>query len=524
VKNWIASLAGTALILAPALAAASDESDVLRSRAVRLIRSGDCASAVPLLQRSLAADAREARAGLLAGRCLIAQRRYSDAEAALLDTAERDPGLAGVQLQLAIARYHRDDFAGARSSLEAARPQSAGDAQFELYDALVLMSEERRDDALLALERARSADSASVEPVASYFEGVAASREGEAARARGALERVSAADPNGPWGDRARRQLDTLGRGLRSQRWFAGTVGLEWDSNSVLRGEGVDLPDGRTGVVERIDHDRDARMVWRLNGGIEALRTLNWSAGAMLSYNGGGFHDSDQFDYHSPVGSLWVDRHLSERTTVHMQYDGGYAWANSKSWYDSHNLGPALFHDWGNGHQTRLFGRAYFWDFRFNRREEAGDTAAEAEYRDRDGHGLSVGAEHVITLNQFASDVYAGVQGTKYKARGPEYSNRALETWVGTRTKLPAEFFLTARAGFAYRPYNHRTSFADPGEPLEGKKRSDHVKRFEIGVERALGAHTSGALRWSWVDSASNVDVFDFDRNILGAYFSARFE
>jgi tetratricopeptide (TPR) repeat protein len=524
VKSWIASLAGTALLLTPAFAPASDESDVLRSRAVRLVRSGDCESALPLLQRSLAADPHEAKAGLLAGRCLVAQRRYADAEAALVDTANRDPGLPGVQLPLAVARYHRDDLAGARSALEAARPESAGDAQFELYDALVLIGEDRRADALAALERARSADPASVEPVASYFEGVAASRQGESRRARSALERVAAADPGGPWGNQAKRQLDYLGRGLRSSQWLSLMAGFEWDSNSVLRSEGVDLPDGTT-VVERIDRKGDSRMVWRANGGIEALRTLNWSGGAMLTYDGAGFQDSNQFNYHYPVGSLWLDRHLSERTTVHMQYDGGYAWADSKSWFDSHNLGPALYHDWGNGQQTRLFGRAFVWDFRFNRREEFGESAALAEYRDRDGHGLGVGAEHVVTVNSLSSDLYAGVQGIKYKARGPEYSHRAVETWVGTRTRLPAEIFLTARAGFTYRPYNHHTSFIDPGDAtLEGKKRSDHVKRFEIGVERAVTANTSAALRWSWVDNLSNVDVFDYDRSILGGYFTVRFE
>jgi tetratricopeptide (TPR) repeat protein len=526
VKKWIASLAGTALFLTPAIAPASDESDVLRSRAVRLIRRGDCDSALPLLQSSVAADPREARAGLLAGRCLITQQRYADAEAALAEAGARDPGLKGVQLPLAVARYHQDDLAGARTALEAARPESAGDAQFELYDALVLMGEERRSEALLALERARSADPAAVEPLASYFEGVAASGQGDSGRARGALERVAAADAGGPWGTRAQRHLDQMGRGLRSSRWFELMGGVEWDSNAALRGDGVQLPNGAS-VVDRIDREGDTRMVWRANGGIEALRTLDWSAGGMLTYSGSGAHDSEQFNFHYPVGSLWVDRHLSERTTVHMQYDGGYAWSDSESWFDSHNIAPALYHDWGNGHQTRLFGRYYLLDYRFDRRDEFGETAAEAEYRDRDGWGLATGVEHVIRVNTLASDLYAGVQGVKYKARGPEYSNRAVDGWVGTRSRLPAEFFLTARAGFAYRPFANHTSFADPSDGIpnaERKRRRDHVKHFEIGIERALTTRTSAALRWSWVDNLSSVDVFDYDRSILGGYFTVRFE
>jgi tetratricopeptide (TPR) repeat protein len=518
VKHWILAAAGAGLLLAPALARASDESDVLRSRAVRLIRKGDCDAALPLLERARAADPREARAGLLAGRCLIAKHRYAEAESALLEAADRDPRLADVQLQLAVARYHREDLAGARSALEVARRRSAGSARFELYDALVLLGENRRPEALAAFERARAADAASVDPVASYFEGMTAGREGQPRRAYSALERVTAQDPGGPWGTQAQRQLDQMGTGLQADGWVTATLGFEWDSNVVLQGEGVRLP-------EEFDHEEDVRLVWSANTGVEALRTLNWSGGAMLSYSGSAHDDVDQFDYHYPVGSLWIDRHLSERTTAHLQYDAGYAFVDSDSWLTSHNLAPALLHDWGNGQRSRLFGRAFIWEFRFDRHDEAGETPEQVAYRDRDGHGTTVGVEHLVPVEAIATDVQGGIAGTRYSARGSEYSHRALESWLGGRTRLPWELSLVTRAGFIYRPYNHSTSFRDPGEAaLEHKKRRDHVKYVEVGLERPLGARTSAAVRWHFIDSASNVDVFDYDRSIVGAYLSVRFD
>lgn len=517
-KHWILSAAGLALLCAPAVALASDESDVLRSRAVRLIRSGDCEGALPLLQRSLSADSREARSGLLAGRCLISQRRYADAEAALLDAAARDPQLPGVQLQLAAARYHREDLAGARSALEAARSESAGDAQFELYDALVLGAEGRRSESLAAFERARAADSARVEPVASYFEGMAAGRNREQQRARSSLERVVAQDPNGPWGTQARAQLDQMGRGLQGEGWLRATVGLEWDSNALLEGEGVDLPAG-------FDEEQDMRLMWQANGGIEALRTLDWSGGAMLTYTGHAYDDVDDLDTHYPVGSLWIDRHLSENTTAHLQYDAGYAFVDSDSWLTSHNLGPALWHDWGNGQQTRVFGRAFVYRFRFDR-GDFGENPADSSYRNRDGHGTGLGVEHLFPVRALASDLRAGVAGTSYSARGSEYTHRAVDTWLGSRTRLPAQFVLEMRGGFVYRPYSHSTSFEDPGEispppgGTTGKTRRDHVKYAEVGLERPLSRMLVGELRWRWTDNASNVDVFDFDRTIVGAYLT----
>jgi tetratricopeptide (TPR) repeat protein len=512
---------GFALLLAPALAGASDESDVLRARAVRLVREGNCEQALPLLQRALDADPREARAGLLAGRCLIAKRRYAEAENALQGASARDPELPGVALQLAVARYHLDDLAGARSALETARAESAGDAQFELYDALLLTAEDRRSEALTAFERARAADARRVEPMASYFEGMAAGRARQQARAQAALERVAAQDPDGPWGAQARQQLDQMGRGPRGKGWIQGSLGFEWDSNAVLLGEGVELPD-------EYDRESDARLVWRGNAGIEALRTLDWSGGAMLTYTGSHHDDLEDFNYHYPIGSLWIDRHLSEKTTAHLQYDAGHAFVDNDSWLTSHNLAPALHHDWGNGQQSRLFGRVYLYDFRFDRIES--EDPADVSYRNRDGHGVGVGVEHMLPVKRAASDLRAGVLATSYSARGSEYSHKAVDTWLGTRTQLPAQLVLTMRAGFTYRPYIHRTSFEDPGElgpPPGGKTsdtRRDHANHFEVGLERPLSRSTSAELRWRWVDNRSNVDVFDYDRSILGAYVNVRFD
>jgi hypothetical protein len=517
---WIAVLG---LVALPVPGHASDESDVLRARAVRRIQAGDCEAALPLLERALAADAQEARAGLLAGRCLINLGRRAEAETVLLDTARRAPALEGVQLQLAVARYHRDDLTGARAALEAARPQSAGDAQFELYDALVLLAEGRREDALGAFGRARAADAARVEPVASYYEGLAASREGERRRARAALERVAARDPDGPWGKQARQQLDQMGRGLQADGWLAATVGAEWDSNDALRGEDVALPDDAD-LQPEIRSERDTRLVWRANAGIEALRTLEWSGGAMLTYSGAANSSLDQFNTHYPIGSLWIDRHLSERTTAHMQYDAGYAWVHRDPWLTSHNLGPALHHDWGNGQRSRLFGRVYWWDFHWDR-SEFGDSLVQEKQRDRDGHGVSLGAEHLVPVEALASTLSAGVAATRYAARGKEYSYRGLEAWIGARTRLPWQLALATRASIGYRPYNHSTTFADPEDAvLEGKTRRDHVRQIEIGLERPITKTTSAALRWRFLDNASNVDVFDYDRSIVGAYLSFRID
>src|SRR5262249_28953275 len=260
------AVAVTALFLCPFFARASDESDVLRARGARLAAQGKCDEALPLFQQALAADPREARSALLAGRCLIAEKKYAEAEQSLAEATRRDPELQEVPLEVAIARYHQENYAGARQALEVARPSSSGDARFELYDGLVLLQEGKRDEGIAALERARKADPSLVEPTASYFEGLALQNQGARSQARDAMDRVVASDPTGRWGAAARTRLDQWTRTRTHPRdyWASITVGAESDSNVVLRGNGVELP-------QEIKDEADMRTFWQANAGWQFL-------------------------------------------------------------------------------------------------------------------------------------------------------------------------------------------------------------------------------------------------------------
>ena len=188
-RRWLAL---ALLLVSPLVARANDESDVLRARGALLAAEGNCAEAIPLFQRALAADPKQARAGLMLGRCQIAAKQYAEAEATLGQAVQRDPSLSEAQLELAIARYHQDNYAGARTALDAARPTQSGEARFQLYEGLVLLREGKRSEGIAALERARQIDPKQVEPTASYIAGLALQNEGDRTQARDAMERVIA--------------------------------------------------------------------------------------------------------------------------------------------------------------------------------------------------------------------------------------------------------------------------------------------------------------------------------------------
>jgi tetratricopeptide (TPR) repeat protein len=500
--------------------ATEDEAAVLRGRAAVLAQEGKCAEATPLLERAIAADPRDAQAGLLLGRCQIQGKDYAGAEKTLGEAARRDPAQAEVQLELAVARYHQENFAGARSALDAAGPKLSGDARYQLYNGMLLLHEGKRSEAIAALDRARQIDAKAVEPTASYFAGLALENQGERTEARQAMDRVVAINPVGPWGTAARSRLDQWAFGRDKDYWASATFGYESDSNVVLRGQGVTLPSD-------ITDESDWRWIWNANAGYEFLRTEDWGAGA-VDYTGTHQHKLDEFDYHYVVGTGWLDRRIVDNLSAHLQGDYAYGWVDSDSYVSEVAATPALDYTWAPNSYSRLFGRFYWTNYYFD--PDSGTAYIPPpgydakEERNRDGHGEMAGFEQGIPLYAIQTQLTATAYYTRYHAEGSEYSFRGAGGFFTTETLLPLDFTLRTLGSFVYRGYLNNTSFESVppvGPPPTSDKRRDQISDVEVALEHPLiwdWLLVSG--RWHYTHADSTVEVFDYDRIIYGAYFT----
>jgi tetratricopeptide (TPR) repeat protein len=538
--------AGIAMAPLAALGAESDAA-VLRIRGQRLAVQGRCEDALPLLERALAASPREARAALLAGQCEIERRRYSLAVTLLEEAKRRDAGLADVDLYLGIARFHQGDLEGAEAALEAASSQAVDRAEYHLYRGLLLLQRLESKQAAMELDRARAADASRVDPVASYYEALAWASTDERAPAREALERVLEQAPESVWAEQARQALQDLEGRERRVWWFNASSGFEYDDNVSLRSEGLNsalLP-------SEIGRGHDVRGVWRMDSGSEWLRTTKWSAGFVASYSGSAHQDLNEFNDQYPAFSLWLDRYLSESTTARFQYDVGYAWFESRPYVFPQRLTSALYHEWPEHGSTRFFANFDRYNFLYSVEDVPGGTPTgvcppgflvcgpagldERAERNRDGYGVSVGFEHSVPLGFANTNLRAGYAYHRYSARGREYSSQGHEVSVGARTSLPFRFVLDTQVSGTYQPYRHASSYPDPSDVaalaladggvyrLASESRRDDVWRVEVGLERPINRFITASVRYRFLQNHSSVDVFDYDREILGAYLTVRF-
>lgn len=528
---------GASLLLAPGSARAADP----RERGLELAREGRCTAALPELERARAERPDDAEASLVAGQCLIRLQRYPEAAAAIEAARAANPGLPGVDVSLAIARYHLDEPEAAREALDRAEARDPDRANVQLYRGLLLLDASERDAGLGALSRARDLDPAYAEPVASFYEGIALA-EVDRERARRALERVVEGWPGTSWAEEAGRALERL-QPEGPEWWLAGSVGVEYDTNVVLKGSGVDLPD-------EISDEADWRGVWTLSAGSTVYRDDLWTLGVMGGYYGTRQADITQFDTRYPTASLWLDRKLGADTIARGRYEYGFAWVDEDQYLSEHVFEGSLFQGFGDRGQTRFDLRYTRDDFLFGTfdvpdgpgtPEAACDDGLttcgppglnEASARNRDGWEISAGLLHALplpdTLGLTGLSARAGYAFSWYDSRGREYSFQQHAFEVGAAATLPWQLRFDAQVGFAYRPYRNPSTYPDhtPTDgteyALSGTNKREREWNVAASLELPVGEYLGLMLAWRYDDNDSSAAVFDYHRHVVGLHLTGR--
>lgn len=534
--HWLAGLLAGALLLGAGAALAATPSQVQVIRANELARAGKCREAIAKIEGVNTAPAAQLR-----GQCHMQLREYPQAVAAFEAAKRLDPTLPDVDLDLAMARFHQGDMQGARQALAAAAPTSQSKPEYQLYNGLLLLEQAKSKEAAAALERARETGPRTVGPIASYYEGLAWGAAADADRAEAALDRVIATAPGTVWAEQAKKAKAQLRAGGQPAWWAWIRGGVEYDNNTVLRGNGVVLP-------KDISHQSDTRGVWEIHGGTELLRTRNWAAGVHGAYYGSAQVDLTSFNEHYPTVGAWLDRKLSENDTLRLRYDAAYSWVNQSPYMFNQGGGPVLFHDWAEAGQTKLSFIAYSTHYFFKRNNDVLDGIGvglpcpgaapicgpagvnENAALNRSGWGFTAGLDHSIRAHRLRTEFSGGYHYHWYNSLGSEYQFQGHELWAGTDTTLPWRVHLRLWGSFAYYPFYHSSVFPDPNDvvlgqeyPLTNVNRRDKVWSFRAEIEKYLTDQLAVSVAYYYTNDESNVAVYDYTRGIVGAYVTYHF-
>ena len=425
--------------------------------------------------------------------------------------------MPGLTEDLVMAHYHRGDKQAAERELQAAEKVNPDDPRVLLYRGMLLLDAKQTGDAARKFERAATADTRN-DSMASFYATHAWEQAQKLEEAKASLQRAAQGPRTNRWANEAREVLKRLddATGFEAGAWSAtASAGIEYDDNVSLRGDSIIRPND-------VSEDDDVRGWWRAEARAEAFRTKNWAGGILGSYFGTGHVDLQQFNQNTLTGSLWLDRRIDDASFLRLQPFYAYTW-----YFDPYlaNMGATLsyhrdFDDKGAGvlHATYAY-RDYLFNTS-NPRIIGLNGEDFAEERDRDGTDFVVGYDHEIGVTE-KTTLRGGIAHGRYEAEGNEYSHVSYGGHVGLSHQLPWKLVLDLSGEYAYQPYRQQSSFPVPYVATE--KRRDHYYGAGAQLSRPINDWLSVAGYYRYARNDSNTTPFDYQKNVIGAYFTVHY-
>ncbi len=443
-----------------------------------IAETGDLSRAIPRLREHLARwPERPPGAWLVLGRWLQQQQRDEEALAAFAEALARDPGSGVAHLHAGLSAKRLGRAEEAAAHFDVARRQPGLEAEAGLMAGL----------ARLDLGDEQGARHVLGEVVAGH-------RESEAARAARLVLQGSTA-PRAPF-----LSLDAYG-------------GVQFDSNVTLE-SGVDLPGASS------DQD-DVRFQFGAGATLRPLRGERVGVDVGLRYDQTNHVDFDEYDTRRVLGLVGGRYRMTRRTALRIDGWVGYTTLDDEPFLLEASLRPSFLVDLG---PPAGLVRLHAVGTRSEYDEEPIFASLE-----RDGWSYGVGLEHIVALplREGAWTAWGGGY-TRFDTEaetdllGFDGAFDRHEGSAQVRLHVPLVYAVAAdlRVGFDAERYDNRNLIdgltdGGVGRP-DPRRRRDDVWNVGAVLTRPLGRFTEVEVAWGFTDRASNVDLYAYDRHVVG--------
>ncbi len=393
-------------------------------------------------------------------------------------------------------------------------------ARLHLYDGIAEYRLRNLDEAVRHLERAAALDP-NMEREARYYIGLCQAILGNLYTAARAFTEVAEGSPAHPLGRSARNLREAMEPETPEQRWNVNaTVGLEFDTNPLVVG---DNSKGDSDLAEPDESLEDPKRESDLAGsfGVRALFDAYRGEGVTVRAGYDGFFikhiDLDEIDEQTHVARGVVLYDL-RNVRLAFRYDGAFTALEFDDPLRMINtLEPSMSLRMG-----RLgVGQAFYQLHRF----DYFDTPDESAF-DLDGWQHTIGYAQMIIPRHPMTHVRVGIDASLRDTRGEEFDSFSVSASLGAGVLLPwYDIEISGIYRFTYLDFLKKSQLDkdDPpsaGHPENRVKRAENAHEITTNINvplwRRLSLDVAGTFTWN----TSEVDFYDYDRQIVGAYLT----
>lgn len=509
---WAAVLSLSGLLLAPSSVLASSRSQAMHAKGLLAFQGQQWEEAYRFFDSAVREDPGDAAAvyyrGLTAGKLGNWGAALEDVERAV----ELRPELPGGALDAGILRLEAQQYPEAEAWLQRAHEQPRDRFRAALFLGMIryrtgddegarrFFSEAERDPALRLAGQ--------------YYRALALLRQGHGEEAEALLKQVQTDGPSTDMGRLAAQYLagseQSSDGGRRARPWtLDGAVGFEYDSNVVLAPTDEEIK-----ATRPIGREGDARGRVEL-GGSYRLVDADWIK-ATLAYD---FYQSVHLNLRAfDLQGHRVRLDLASRPGgLRYGIAGQYAFyaLNYQSYFQQGQGMPWLTVSEGDVAATQLFYRFRSRDFLRSPFEPYRDALNNA-VGVRQSVRLGAAGRFLSVGYQFDDEAPESGHGDDFEAHGHQ---------MDVRLDAPLGDWGSVTAGYQLRldEYKESNSRSWQTDVDPGLRRHDAEHQLGIRIEHEFTAQVSAAISYIGVLHHSNLDPFDYDRNIVSSELRYRF-
>jgi len=484
---------------------ASQYVELLLSQGIEEMGKGAYEKALEKLQRAAEQDPHNPDVHYFSGLAYSRLGNYPLAITAFKRVLELNPDDRRVHYEMGMAYFSMEDYSNAMDSFKRAHGDDPSNAFVLLYLGATYQRMGQHRQSIRYVRKAKKLDP-KLAQLSEFYLGMAYMGLGWKKEAAEALQICIEMDPTAEVAVRARDSIAVIGeREKPEKRWdLSATLSFQYDDNVVLKPEGVT-------TAVRISDESDFRGVGFLWGEYRFLQGRHLLAGVRGSFYQSMHTSLHDYDVTDTAASLYWGYRGEVKGfpyKVEADYVYEYTWLDNRSYLERHSS-IALF-DFSETPYLltqgtyRLQAKNYF------------NQPFLGPANDRDALNHRAGLTQYLFFSEQTRYIYGGYFFDLDDADGSNWDYDGHFFSLGFYTPLMYGIRLRLQGDYYLQDFDHTHT-------IYLKKRKDKELTGHVSVDRDFGKYLNLSAYYVHQDHGSNIDAFEYDRNIYFVSVTGRF-
>ena len=472
------------------------EADKELNAGILSLKVGDYDDALERFQKVLDSDPINADAYYYLGMAYSQMEDFYKAVSYYQKAIILNPELTKTHFQLGIAYYQLEQYTDALESLSQAEIYSPEDAMVYYYQGSAYYGMKRYYKAVAPFRKIRELDSART--VSSYYwEGVSLFQQGLYNEAEELLRETRRLSSDSQLGKSADEFLSAIEKRTKPLSLKA-SIGVEYDDNVTLQSVDED--------ASAISDKEDERAVVTLKLAHRAFLEPG-EFGASYSFYQSLHQDLNEYNVQEHTATLYFASNLRPfQPSIQYSYD--YYFVDNDEYLAKHTFTPSLNIFVFSPHMTQIYYQYEKLNYLISFDED--------EY-DRSGYANTIGLSQYFSIIDGKGYIKVGAEYKANDAEGDDwdYSNSKVRLTIYSPT--PIEKMNVEIGGEqSYSNFDNEDSFYE-------KTREDITSSGWLELMYKLDDNWSMGLNYKHINNNSNIDFYEYKRNITSLFLSCKF-